>query len=61
MWNNIPSQMSTGVVVGLREVVYESRNHVFVRITEFYPIAGKQYFIFYNAGNWSEWKVIIPS
>ena len=60
-WKNIPSQMSEGTVIGVREVVYKSHIHVLVKITEFYPIAGKQYFVFYNTGNWTEWKVITPS
>lgn len=60
-WDNIPGQMSTGTVIGVREVIYKSHIHVFVRITEFYPISGKQYFNFYNNGNWTNWSVIIPS
>lgn len=59
-WNNKPSQMPTGVVVGVREVFYRNDSHVLVRITEFYPVCGRQYFDFYNVGIWSGWKVLSP-
>lgn len=60
-WNNKPSQMPTGVVIGVREVFYRNNSHILVRLTEFYPICGRQYFDFYNVGIWSGWKVITPS
>lgn len=60
-WNNKPSQMPTGIVVGVREVFYRNDSHVLVRITEFYPVCGRQYFNFYNVKTWSGWKLVTPS
>ena len=60
-WKNKPSQMPTGVVIGMREVFYRNNSHILVRLTELYPICGRQYFDFYNVGIWSGWKVITPS
>lgn len=59
-WENKPSQMPAGVVIGMREVFYRNNFHILVRLTEFYPVCGRQYFIFYNTGVWSEWKVLSP-
>lgn len=59
-WNNKPSQMPADVVIGMREVFYRSNFHILVRLTEFYPVCGRQYFIFYNTGMWSGWKSITP-
>lgn len=58
---NIPSAMpSEGVVIGYREVYYKSAIHCLVKITECFPVSGRQYFNFYNSGNWDGWKVIQP-
>ena len=58
---NIPSAMpSEGVVIGYREVYYKSASHCLVKITECFPVSGRQYFNFYNSGNWDGWKVIQP-
>lgn len=59
-WNNKPSQMPAGIVIGVREVFYRSNVHILVRLTEFYPVCGRQYFDFYNVGTWSGWKVLSP-
>ena len=58
---NIPSAMpSEGVVIGYREVYVKSASHCLVKITECFPVSGRQYFNFYNSGNWDGWKVIQP-
>ena len=58
---NIPSAMpSEGVVIGYRAVYVKSAIHCLVKITECFPVSGRQYFNFYNSGNWDGWKVIQP-
>ena len=58
---NIPSAMpSEGVVIGYRAVYVKSPIHCLVKITECFPVSGRQYFNFYNSGNWDGWKVIQP-
>ena len=59
-WKNKPSQMPAGIVIGVREVFYRNDSHILVRITEFYPVCGRQYFDFYNVGIWSVWKALSP-
>lgn len=57
-WNNVPPSMSRGVVMGMREVYYIDNSHVFVVVTEFYPVLYKRYVAFYNNGNWTPWFTI---
>ena len=60
-YNNIPPQMpQSNTVIGCREVLRKSDIHVLIKITEMYPMAGRQYYNFYNVGNWDGWKVITP-
>ena len=52
--------------VGYREVFTlhvspDSRSHVAVKVTEFYPTPGKVYWRFYNVNNWTNWTTINPS
>lgn len=58
---NIPTNMpSSGVVIGYRTVYVKSSIHCAVKIMEMYPVVGRQYYNFYNSGNWDGWKVIQP-
>ena len=64
-WTGLPASMpTTGTVIGLREVfankVGLNEEHIFVRVTEFFPVAGRQYCTFLNYGNWSGWKTLPP-
>lgn len=60
-WKAIPDAMpKSGVVIGYREVLWFGNSHVFVRMTEFYPMQGRQHFAFYNTGKWTGWKSITP-
>lgn len=60
-WKAIPDAMpKSGVVIGYREVLWFGNSHVFVRMTEFYPMQGRQHFAFYNTGKWTGWKYITP-
>lgn len=59
-FSNMPSVMAgkltnTGFI-GVREVYYRSSIHIGVKITEFYPDAGTEYYNFYNNGTWSGWR-----
>lgn len=51
---------SINVVVGYREVYRRNQNHVLVKITEMFPLCGRQHYNFYNVNNWSGWKTITP-
>lgn len=58
---NAPDSMpKTGTVIGYREVCVKSEIHCLVKITECYPLAGRQYFNFYNYGSWEGWHVTTP-
>lgn len=60
-WKAIPDAMpKSGVVIGYREVLWFGNSHVFVRMTEFYPMQGRQHFAFYNTGKWTGWKSTTP-
>ena len=60
-WKAIPDATpKSGVVIGYREVLWFGNSHVFVRMTEFYPMQGRQHFAFYNTGKWTGWKSITP-
>lgn len=58
-WKNIPDGMWRGsAVIGVREVFWRHNNSIMVKITEFYPDEGKQYFNLWNNGKWMEWRTI---
>lgn len=56
---NCPVIDST-VVLGLWQCFWFDSSHIFVRFTEFYPIAGRIWTNFYNIGSWSGWKSVTP-
>lgn len=65
-WTGLPDTMpKSGVVIGIREVFPQSvgtgNTHILVKITELYPICGKQYFSFYNLSSWGTWRTITPT
>lgn len=60
-WKSIPDAMpKSGVVIGYREVLYFGNSHLLVKVTEFYPVQGRQHSTFYNTGKWTPWKTITP-
>ena len=56
-----PTMPMENTVIGIREVFHFDSNHVLVRIIEFHPTAGRQYFNFYNTNSWDGWKTLTPS
>lgn len=61
-WLSYPPTMPTGTtVIGMREVFHYDNTHTMLRITEFYPLVGRQYFNFYNTDHWEGWKTITPA
>ena len=49
--------------IGYREVFPvhvspESTSHVVVKVTEYYPVLGREHYRFYNVTGWSSWKTI---
>ena len=60
-WKSIPDAMpKSGVIIGYREVLYFGNSHLLVKVTEFYPVQGRQHSTFYNTGKWTPWKTITP-
>lgn len=62
-WTNIPPGLiTTSVSVGLREVFRVSSTLCMVKITEFHPKPGTQYYRMYNNSAWNDggWKVVTP-
>lgn len=60
---NFPTTIDTSQpFMGYREVfpmtVSSSYAHIVVKITEFYPVLGREHYIFYNNTEWSSWKTI---
>ena len=45
---------------GIREVFWCNSTNILVKLTETYPVPGRQYFRYY-AGEWSAWKVVTPT
>ena len=60
--------MPTGVdveqpFIGYREVFplhvsSAGGSHVMVKVTEFYPLAGREHYRFYNSNEWSSWRTV---
>ena len=48
-------------VMGFREVFVRTSVHALVKVTEMYPVYGRQHFNFYNNGTWKGWTSITPS
>lgn len=55
----------SGNFIGFREVFVKTgtsgSEHIMAKITEMYPLCGRQYFNFYNHGYWDGWTVIAPA
>ena len=55
----------SGTFIGFREVFVKTgtsgSEHIMAKITEMYPLCGRQYFNFYNHGSWVGWTVITPA
>ncbi|WP_143276523.1 hypothetical protein [Blautia sp. An81] len=62
-WKEIPTTLpSEGTILGYREVFYmDDSPHAMVKVTELFPITGRQHFAFYNINVWSSWTSIAPS
>ena len=54
----------SGTFIGFREVYVKQgttgSEHIMAKITEMYPLCGRQYFNFYNYGSWVGWTVTTP-
>ena len=62
-WVNIPTGMPRNTdVYGIREVIYCDSNLILVKITEIYPVSGRQYLNAYRGSEhtWGTWYVITP-
>lgn len=58
-WNNIPTTFPpSGTILGLRQVLILDDGHAMVKVTELYPMSGRQHFRFYNINSWNAWTVI---
>ena len=65
-WKGLSGLMpQSGIFIGFREVYVKQgdsgREHILAKITEMYPVCGRQYFNFYNYGSWGGWSVITPN
>ena len=62
-WKEIPTTLpASGTILGYREVFYmDNSPHAMVKVTELFPVAGRQHFAFYNINAWSSWTSITPS
>ena len=56
-FSNRPTAMaSASTGIGVREVFYRTDKHILVKVTEMWPVPGRQHFNFYNNGSWSGWR-----
>lgn len=65
-WKGLSGLMpQSGDFIGFREVYVKQgtpgTEHIMAKITEMYPLCGRQYFNFYNHGSWVGWTVIAPA
>ena len=62
-WKEIPTTLpANGPILGYREVFYmDDSPHAMVKVTELFPVTGRQHFAFYNISTWSAWKSLTPS
>ncbi len=49
--------------IGYREVFpahvsLDGRSHIVVKVTEFYPVLGREHYAFFNTTGWSAWKTV---
>ena len=64
-WKGLSALMpQSGTFIGFREVYVKQgdseKEHIMLKITEMYPVCGRQYFNFYNYGSWVGWSVTTP-
>lgn len=64
-WLGLSEKMpQSGTFIGFREVYVKNGDtgseHIMAKITEMYPLCGRQYYNFYNHGSWVGWTVITP-
>ena len=64
-WTGLSGKMpQSGLFIGFREVYAKQAilgsEHIMLKITEMYPVCGRQYFNFYNYGSWVGWSAITP-
>lgn len=61
-WKNIPTTFpENGVILGYREVFFmDASPHALIKVTELFPVAGRQHFAFYNINSWSGWTALTP-
>lgn len=61
---NFPTVINVGdSFIGYREVYPltvspTERGHVCVKITEFYPVLGREHYQFFNATTWGDWRTV---
>lgn len=62
-WKHIPSTFpESGTILGYREVFFmDTSPHALIKITELFPVVGRQHFAFYNIDTWTNWTSIRPS
>lgn len=62
-WKHIPSTFpESGTILGYREVFFmDNMPHALIKVTELFPVAGRQHFAFYNISTWTKWSKITPS
>ena len=62
-YQHIPTALaSNSLVLGYREVFFmDSTPHALIKVTELFPVAGRQHFAFYNVNSWSAWTTLTPS
>lgn len=62
-YEHIPTALaSSSLVLGYREVFFmDTAPHALIKVTELFPVAGRQHFAFYNVNSWSKWTTITPS
>ena len=62
-YEHIPTALaSSSLVLGYREVFFmDASPHALIKVTELFPVAGRQHFAFYNVNSWSAWTTLTPS
>lgn len=62
-YEHIPTAFaSSSLVLGYREVFFmDASPHALIKVTELFPVAGRQHFAFYNVNSWSAWTTLTPS
>lgn len=50
----------SGTLLGVWRCYWYDNAHVFVKLEELHPIAGRVWTNFYNTGKWEGWKSVTP-